>query len=414
MKYSCDILVIGAGPAGTIAAAVAHQKGLRVLVIEKQQFPRFVIGESLLPTSMHHFEKAGFLEALENYGFEKKFGARFFRGEEVCLFDFSENFTPGWTYTYQAPRGDFDKVMADELEKQGVPVYYQSEVKNVVLHGTDSVTTVQMADGTEAEIHAKFIIDASGYGRVLPRLFDLDEPSNLSPRRAMFVHSSDTERPEGQEGVQITFCIVEREVWLWVIPFSNGQTSLGFVGDPLFFEKHTREDESTEAFFRRLLELEPRVADRFRDQEFLWEPKGITNYAISTKKMYGEGFALAGNATEFLDPVFSSGVGFATESGLRASELACRQLSGETVDWAVEYEQHMCQGIDTFRSYVSAWYEGTLQDIFFSPHMNDQVKRQICSVLAGYVWDTSNPFVRRHETALQTLLKAIRVLKEAK
>lgn len=408
MPYDCDILVIGAGPAGTIAAATAHNEGENVLIVEKTQFPRFVIGESLLPTSMHHFERAGFLKAIEEKNFQKKFGARFIRGEEVCLFDFSENFTPGWAYTYQVPRADFDKVMADEAEKAGVPILYNTEVLDVKFNGTDSTTTIRRQDGSMSEIKARFIIDASGYGRVLPRLMNLDEPSSLSPKEAIFAHLQDTSRPEGQEGVQITFYIIEREVWFWVIPFSNGITSLGFVGDPKFFDQF--KDKSPAMFMEVIKNTRPDVYERFKDQKYEFEPRSIKNYSISTHTLYGEGFALAGNATEFLDPVFSSGVGFATESGFLSAQLASKQLKGIAVDWNHEYKNHMMQGINTFRSYINAWYDGTLQEIFFSPVVNDKIKKQICSVLAGYVWDQDNPFVKRHETAIKTILKVTRMM----
>ena len=407
MLYDCDILVIGAGPAGTIAAATARKEGKNVMIIEKTQFPRFVIGESLLPTSMHHFEHAGFLNAIEDKNFEKKFGARFIRGEEVCLFDFSDNFTPGWTYTYQVPRADFDKVMADEAEKAGVAILYNTEVLDVKFNGTDSTTTIRKQDGRITEIQAKFIIDASGYGRVLPRLMNLDEPSSLSPKEVVFAHLQDTNRPEGNEGVCITFYILEREVWFWVIPFSNGITSLGFVGDPKFFVRF--KDKSPEMFMEIIKNNRPDVYERFKGQKFEFEPKSIMNYSISTHTLYGEGFALAGNATEFLDPVFYSGVGFATESGYRSALLSSKQLDGIAVDWEIEYKEHMMQGINTFRSYINAWYDGTLQEIFFAPVINTEIKKQICSVLAGYVWDQSNPFVKRHETALHTILKLIRM-----
>lgn len=412
METNCDILVIGAGPAGTIAASIAHQAGKKVIVIEKQIFPRFVIGESLLPTSMHHFEAAGFLDALENFGFEKKYGALFIRGEEVALFDFSQKFTKGWDWTYQAPRADFDKVMADEVIKMGVPLHYNTEVTDVQFNGTDSVTTIKKEDGTEERINAKFLIDASGYGRVLPRFLGLDKPSTFPPKMATFAHMTDEHRfaprvEHGRPGVQITFYVIERELWLWVIPFSNGDTSLGLVGDPQYFNHDTSLSEHE--IFMSYLAKRPEVIERFADQKFVLEPRTITNYSISTIKMHGEGFAIAGNATEFLDPVFSSGVGFATESGYRSALLAIKQLNGEKVDWAVEYEEHMRQGIDAFRSYVAGWYDGDLQEIFFAPNGNADMKEKVCAVLAGYVWDTDNPFVKKHQTALKTLANVIRM-----
>lgn len=405
-KIHTEILIIGAGPAGTIAASIATQAGKKVTVLEKQTFPRFVIGESLLPFSMEHFEEAKFLNALQEPQFEKKSGALFIKNGVHCQFDFSENFTPGWTWTWQVPRADFDKIMADEVEKMGTPIHYNTEVLDVKFNGTSSITTAKKGDET-FEIEADFLIDASGYGRVLPRLYHLDEPSSLPPKHAMFVHCTDSKRPNTWRGPQITFYVIKQDVWLWMIPFSNGNASLGFVGDPSFFEPFYQENTSKEEVFRKLMALEPEMVERFEHETFLWEPKGITNYGISTKSMFGEGFALAGNATEFLDPVFSSGVAFACESGRTAAKLAVRQLNGETVDWKKEYEEHMWQGINTFKSYVDGWYNGDLQTIFFSQNHNPDIKRQICSVLAGYVWDTNNPFVRKHQTALKTVVKAL-------
>jgi len=412
METSCDILVIGAGPAGTIAASMAHQAGKKVIVVEKTTFPRFVIGESLLPTSMHHFEAAGFLNALEDFDFEKKYGALFIRDEEVALFDFSQKFTKGWDWTYQAPRADFDKVMADEVVKMGVPLHYNTEVTSVEFNGTDSVTTIKHGDGKEEKIHAKFLIDASGYGRVLPRFLGLDKPSTFPPKMATFAHMTDTHRYDprvehGRPGVQITFYVIEQELWLWVIPFSNGNTSIGIVGDPKYFDQDPNKDPKE--IFAKYMALRPEVIERFADQEYIMEPRSITNYAISTLKMHGEGFAIAGNATEFLDPVFSSGVGFATESGYKSALLAVKQLNGEKVDWEEEYEQHMRRGINVFRSYIAGWYNGDLQEIFFAPNENPEIKEKVCAVLAGYVWDTENPFVKKHETALKTLANVIRL-----
>ena len=118
-------------------------------------------------------------------------------------------------------------------------------------------------------------------------------------------------------------------------------------------------------------------------------------------------FALAGNATEFLDPIFSSGVALALSSGERAAQLLIRQLRGETVDWQTEYADHVMQGINTFRTYVKSWYDDQLPQIFFSANRNPVIMKQVCSVLAGYVWDKSNPYVTQAERALGLLAKIL-------
>ena len=127
----------------------------------------------------------------------------------------------------------------------------------------------------------------------------------------------------------------------------------------------------------------------------------------SSSPFHGQGFVLTGNVTEFLDPIFSSGVTLATVSSQLAAKLVIRKLKGEYIDWDKEYSEQMMQGVNTFRSYVMAWYEGTLDTIFFADKQILEIKNMICSVLAGYVWDKTNPYVRDHNTALTKLARLI-------
>jgi flavin-dependent dehydrogenase len=139
----------------------------------------------------------------------------------------------------------------------------------------------------------------------------------------------------------------------------------------------------------------------------VFEPRVLQSWSATTDRFYGDGFVLTGNVTEFLDPVFSSGVTLATVSSQLAAHLVIRKLGGEMVDWNKEYTEIMMQGINTFRSYVMAWYEGTLDTIFFADNQVPEIKSMICSVLAGYVWDTNNPYVKDHKTALHKLARII-------
>ena len=405
-----DVLVIGAGPSGTVAAAAAHQRGLKVKIVEKQRFPRFVIGESLLPKCMEHFEETGLLDHLKAQNYQVKRGARFVRGDKLCWFDFSEQYTKGWTWTWQVPRGHFDKVLADAVVDRGVELDYETTVTDIQMHGTSSITTVEKKDGSQERIMARFLIDASGYGRVIPRLFGLEKDSGMPPRRAIFAHYEDKKRPGGEDGEKITFVIHRKDIWVWVIPFSDGITSIGFVGNPDFFSQFDQDDASLQ--IRNMIADVPYIRERFAEAEMAVEAKKISAYAVSAEQLYGPGYVITGNSSEFIDPVFSSGVTFATESGLLAAKLVARELDGDYVDWEKEYVEHMSQGVDTFRTYVKSWYDGTLQDIFFFSHRdsNREIKRQICSVLAGYVWDMSNPFVsHRRERALKSISQLIKM-----
>lgn len=403
-----DVLVIGAGPAGCIAASMLKQQGYNIKMVEKEKFPRFVIGESLLPRVMDHLEEAGYLDDIKAAGFQEKFGAKFVRGNEICDFNFSDQFSNGWTWTWQVPRGKFDQILSNGAKKMGIDLEFETAVEHIEFNGTDSVTTVVDADGNKKEIAAKFIIDASGYGRVIPRMFNLDEPSNLGKRKTHFTHFRDLKRPGGIDGNRITVVVHQTRVWIWIIPFSDGITSVGFVGDPEFFADMPEDPIER---MKHIIASDPNTAERFADAEMMFEPRTIEGYSISTKQLYGEGYALVGNATEFLDPVFSSGVTFAMESGNKAGKLVGKFLRGESVDWQTEYTDYMMQGINTFRTYVSTWYTGELHEIFFSANQDADIKKQICSVLAGYVWDLNNPFVKKHEQAVKSLHKVIELSK---
>jgi flavin-dependent dehydrogenase len=399
-----DVLVIGAGPAGTVAASIVNKAGYKVRIVEKMKFPRFVIGESLLPRCMEALEEAGFLDAVKEKKFQEKGGAKFVKNGKICDYQFSDQFTKGWAWTWQVPRADFDKTLADTVEKMGVPIDYETTVTGIEFHGSDSITTVKDKDGNQSQIKAKFIIDGSGYGRVIPKLFGMDKPSNLPPRKALFTHTVDLRRELSDEPNRITIVVHKPAVWIWIIPFSTGVTSLGFVGDPSFFAAYPG---NTDEQMRAMIRNEPYLKERFKEIEFLFESRVLESWSSTTDRFYGEGFVLTGNVTEFLDPIFSSGVTLATVSSQIAGKLVVEKLNGRSIDWENEYMKIMMQGVDTFRSYVMAWYQGTLDTIFFSDQQDPLIKSQVCSVLAGYVWDLENPYVKNHKTGLRRLASII-------
>ncbi len=410
MKHEeVDVLIIGAGPAGSIAAAYLHKQNIPVKIVEKMLFPRLVVGESLLPRSMDRFDEAGLLETLKSQNYQIKSGARFIRNEQICEFDFSKKFGNGWDWTWQIPRADFDKAITDELEKKGIDISFETEVFSVNISDENCKTFIRRKNGEDSVILSKKIIDASGYGRVLPRLLELEDDSKLSPHSAIFSHTKEKNRPIGKEGTQITFDIIETEVWLWVIPFSDGNTSIGIVGNTDYINKLIDDSGSLDAALKEALNRSDFYRDRFVDTEFIFEPKLLKNYSTSVKKMYGKNYVLTGNSTEFLDPVFSSGVCFATESGALAAELITKELQGKKVDWQKDYEEYMKYGIDVFTTYVKEWYTGNLQELFFFQPENPDVKEKICAVLAGYVWNKENPFVRKHDSVIRNMAYLIKM-----
>lgn len=401
-----DIVVIGAGPAGAISAAKLKEAGFTVLVLEKAEFPRFVIGESLLPKCMNYLEELDLLSAIEAENFQVKTGATFFHNDDSCDFLFAEKYTDGWDYTYQVKRADFDLALINAVAAKGIKVEFNATVTDVVAEKIKQVITYTDVDGNKNIVQSRFLIDSSGYGRVLPRLFGLDKQVATKNRGAIFTHVTDTNKSEKASNNIFVHAFKENTAWVWSIPFSDNTCSVGVVGDVKFIKSCT---EDNSAKFKDIIHNFPFLTERFGDTEFLIEPKNIINYSKSVTQLHGDGYVLCGNATEFLDPIFSSGVTLAMSSGYLSAELAIKQLNGENIDWDKEYSEVLNAGIDVFRSYVNAWYSGDLHTIFFAREINPVHKRQICSVLAGYVWDDTNPFIKKHKTVLQTLAKVISI-----
>ncbi len=395
-----DVLIIGAGPAGATAAASLQREGVRTLVVEKLKFPRFVIGESLLPRTMDLLKEMDFLAPVEACGFIHKTGAVFRQGNQICDFDFEHQAGDGWKYTFHVPRAEFDQVIADTVASRGVDIRYEHEVKQVRFSEAQVEAEIKQPDGATLHVVAQFVLDCSGYGRVLPRLLDLEAPSHYPVRESLFTHVTGDLRPSGRDEGKIWVCMHPEGAWLWIIPFSNGRTSIGVVAEPEFYARYPGDAETQ---LRAIVNSEPNGAKRLANMQIVFPPHRIKGFSISIKQLFGPRYALAGNATEFLDPVFSSGVTLAMESGLRAAQVVARQLRGEAVDWPRDYADFIMQGVDTFRAYIDAWYDGRLPEILFAAQRNPDMMPKVCSVLAGYVWDKANPFVAQADRALRAL-----------
>jgi flavin-dependent dehydrogenase len=402
-----DVIVIGAGPSGSIAAALLKRKGWDVLVLEAQKFPRFSIGESLLTHCLDFVDEAGMLEAVEQAGFQFKNGAAFIRGDAYGDFNFAEKSTPGRDTTFQVLRASFDKLLADEAAKQGVEIRYETRTTAADVSGEEPRLRARDAEGREHEYVAKFVLDASGFGRVLPRLLDLETPSDFPVRSAFMTHVEDR-APVGsfdRDKIQIVVHPVHHDVWYWLIPLSATRCSVGCVARSEFFDAYSTDYE---ARLRALIAEEPFLSRLLVNAHWDTQVRELAGYAANVKSMHGNGFALLGNAAEFLDPIFSSGVTIAMRSSSMAAGLLDRQLRGERVDWTEEFERPLRRGVDTFRAYVEAWYDGRFQRVMFAKNQAPGIRRMICSILAGYAWDETNPFVAEPERRLNMVAELCR------
>lgn len=412
-----DIAIIGAGPAGSIAAALLREKNYRVTILEQQHFPRFSIGESLLPQCMQFIEQAGLLEAVKEAQFHFKNGAAFAKVSEgsnsYSEFDFSEKFSDGPGTTFQVVRADFDKVLARGAAEKGADIRFGHRVTGISTTASDATLCVSTDKDDHYTLKARYLLDASGFGRVLPRLLDLEVPSTFPSRTSLFTHiedniSANTQASPGssdyfdREKILISVHPTNQDVWYWLIPFGNGRCSIGVVAENAFFEPYATLDPKLR--LQTIIDLAPNLKSLLKDAVFDTDARQITGYACDVKSLHGDSFALLGNAGEFLDPVFSSGVTIAMKSASLIAPLVDRHLLGDSVDWQKEYSEPLKLGVNTFRTYVNAWYDGRFQTVIFSRNQSASVRAMISSILAGYAWDQQNPLVAKSETRLNAIV----------
>jgi flavin-dependent dehydrogenase len=404
-----DVLIIGAGPSGAVAAALLAQRGYKVLVLEKQLFPRFSIGESLLAQSLGLIDQAGMLEAVQAANFQFKNGAAFAWQGKYAEFNFAQKSSEGYGHTYQVIRADFDQILINEAQRMGAQARFEVEIIAADFTSGQPKITARDKDGN-IEVHTpKFVLDASGFGRTLPRLLKLESPTNQPVRVAFYTQVYDR-IPSGafdRQKIRVTTHPVHRDIWFWLIPFSNGISSMGVVGSE---EQLYARGANAEERLWNLTNDDPQLRELLKDHRPFRPVAELKGYSANVRHMAAPGYALLGNAAEFLDPVFSSGVTIALKSAHLAVPLVERALKGEPVDWNGEFEQPLRYGVETFRAFVDTWYDGRLQDIIYYEKQDPKIKRMICSVLAGYAWDRSNPYtgpktLNRLEVLAQTCRK---------
>ncbi|MBQ0712021.1 MAG: tryptophan 7-halogenase, partial [Porticoccus sp.] len=222
-------------------------------------------------------------------------------------------------------------------------------------------------------------------------------------RRSVFTHIEDniSDGHYDREKVLIVIHPQYRNVWYWLIPFSNGRCSLGVVAEDSYFAELGLEENSD--IIKASVEASPELSLLLHHACYDTEVRSIAGYSSDVTSLWGNGYALLGNAGEFLDPVFSSGVTIAMKSASLAAPLVSRQLKGGKVDWQSEYAVPLKRGVDTFRAFVDSWYQGSLQRIIFSENQSPVIREMLCSILAGYAWDEGNPFVQEPERRLRAL-----------
>ncbi|MFW3411962.1 NAD(P)/FAD-dependent oxidoreductase [Aliarcobacter butzleri] len=401
MEESCDVLIIGGGPSGSVAACKLLKAGFSVKILEKLDFPRFVIGESLLPKCNEILDDIGILDIIEKQSYMLKPGAIFIDEDNIQEFiDFRDNLGQKHNTSFQVKREEFDNILLQTAKKLGADVRHKIEV--IDYDNSQNIIYAKDENGLKSNFKAKFVLDASGYGRVLPKLLNLDEPSDLKLRNAILMRMTGEDRREKDEEGFIDIVIHDdNKAWFWGIPFSDGVTSIGIVCEESYF---LNSKLSKEEFLLHSINSHKYLKEKYKNAKQIAPVQIINGYSASIKKMYGKNFAMSGNATEFLDPVFSSGVTLALESSSRVASLIIDQLNGKKVDWQKDYEDYMMIGINVFREFVYAWYDGRLKKIFYATNKSPKIKQSIASILSGYVWDENNYFVKDTKKKIDALV----------
>jgi flavin-dependent dehydrogenase len=381
-----DVIVIGGGPAGSTAATLLARKGFSVLLLERDRFPRFQIGESLLPYNNDLFARLGVTDKLKSGDFFPKYGAQFVTGDGKIeyTFRFDRTLPPEYSSSFQVKRAEFDELLLRNASSTGVDVREQTGVTSVDL-SDPSRAVVQTNTGERHE--ARFVLDASGHGALLGnRIGEKSDVESLK-KVALFAHYRGVPLAEGRDAGN-TVIVVLQNAWLWMIPVNKELMSVGLVVD----RDHVRDCGLTpEELLNRTIAAAPWVAARMRDAERVTQVYARRDFSYRMKRIVGENYALIGDAAGFLDPIFSTGVFMAMKSADIASNAVEARLRKGSMRLLKRYQRDMSSALEKYFKFISNFYRREFLEVFLQPGEHFGLLPVIVGVLAGNVfakkWD---------------------------
>jgi flavin-dependent dehydrogenase len=376
-----DVLVIGGGPAGSTAATLLARKGFSVTLLERERFPRFQIGESLLPYNNDLFARLGVDEQLLAGDYFPKYGAQFVTGDGSIstTFRFDRTLEDPYRRSFQVTRSEFDHLLLRNAAKNGVDVREETGVVATVLDDR-SRAVVKTAAGESIE--ARFVIDASGHGAVIGNRIGEKNDIDALKKVAFFAHYRNVERVEGRDGGN-TLIVVLRDAWFWLIPITAELMSVGLVVD----RDHARNcGLAPEALLERTIAETPYVRDRMRDAERTTQVYARRDFSYSMQRMVGPNFALIGDAAGFIDPIFSTGVFMAMKSADLAADAVEQRLRGGSQRLLRRYETRMSRALGKYFRFISNFYRREFLEVFMQPQSEFGLQRAIIGVLAGDIF----------------------------
>src|SRR4029453_17225757 len=391
-RYDFDFAVAGGGPAGSSAAISLRQHGHSVVLFERETFPRFHIGESLLSTANDAFAALGVAKQIEAAGFPEKWGARLFThdGQSGRYVDFTNVREVTRAQTYQLPRHEFDRILLDRAREVGGEVREACSVSGCEFTRDAAILDVaSRVDGATTRVQVRALVDASGRGGLLARKFNLRTEEPRLANIAIFSHYTNVPRLEAPRPDDIRLIARNDAGWFWLIPISKELTRVGVVLPKALYRKLANGDSAEETLNRTISDT-PIVAELMREARREWPVRVEKDFSYSASAYAGERWILAGDAGSFLDPVFSTGVSIAMESGIEAAAELHRVLAQNDFSAAsfAAFSRRQRKRFETFRRFVVGFYTPQFRDVFFSPEPPRLIFRSVATMLAGK-WNAS-------------------------
>ena len=390
-QRECDVLVIGGGPAGTTVAPLLAEKGYRVVLLEKAHHPRFHIGESLLPANLPLFERLGVADEVRAIGMEK-WGAEFVAPKNMAqpsmsqVFCFADSWRKDMPFAYQVRRAEFDTILIRNAEKMGVEVHEGCKAKTVDFQPDNTARVcAEHDDGRQVEYQARFVVDASGRDTFLANRFQIKHRNPKHNSSAVYGHFAGARRHDGQAEGNITIFWFEHG-WFWFIPMMNDVTSIGMVTWPYFMK--TKGERSLQQFLMDGIARCPELAERLKMATLVNEIEATGNFSYVSERNHGANYLLLGDAYAFIDPVFSSGVLLAMNSGLLGAEAidTCLRQPAQAAAALKRFDQLMKHGPKEFSWFIYRVTNPIMRDFFMYPKNIFRVKEALLSVLAGDIF----------------------------